>query len=486
MNEIFAGKEKGTIVKTFKISFFEIYQEQIRDLLDPTIHERDISIRDNNGSIHIKGISERVAETVDDAMKCLAEGRLNRTVGETAIHAHSSRSHAIFSITLETFSRGECTPHHALFKQTDQIVQRSKLHIVDLAGSERLKRTGNEGLRLRESVKINSGLLALGNVVSVLGDEKQIDSERPAHVPYRESKLTRILQDSLGGNALTLMIACISPLEQDLEETVNTLKYANRARKIHNKPILNIIDQQALERTNLHQKINQLELELKERDSALPLKSELVDFDGFPKAFLQELKVRTIKGINAIKALAVLKQEKEELEKELETLRNLTILMKPEVEVEPRISSASLKSLMEFALSCILGKEVEQKETEKVRNVLDDYFTSTSAMEHTLPLNTDSMVNPTARYQRRNRIQSMVPQINHSYDLEEAGALKSKLIDYESLLNNKVTLIAELEAANHTLQNQVKTLEGFREGNLGITEEEVFGSPRYFFLTEIK
>ena len=455
-------------------------------MLDPTIHERDISIRDNNGSIHIKGISERVAESVEDAMKCLADGTLNRTVGETAIHAHSSRSHAIFSITLETFSRGENTPHHALFKQTDQIVQRSKLHIVDLAGSERLKRTGNEGVRLRESVKINSGLLALGNVISVLGDEKLIDSERPAHVPYRESKLTRILQDSLGGNAHTLMIACISPLEQDLEETINTLKYANRARKIHNKPILNIIDQQALERTNLHQKINQLELELKERESALSPKSELVDWNGFPKAFLKELKVRTIKGTNAIKALDLLKQEKEELEKELETLRNLTIKTKPEVDLEPRISSANLKSVMEFALSCILGKEVGQKETEKVRNVLDDYFSSTSATEQILSLNTDSKVNPTARYQRRNRIQSAVPQIDNSFDVEEAVALKAKLIDYESLLNNKVALIAELEAANHTLQNQVKALEGFRAGNLGIIEEAVVGSTRYFFLTETK
>lgn len=111
----------------------------------------------------------------------------------------------------------------------------AKFHFVDLAGSERAKRTGATGATLKEGISINKGLLALGNVISALTD----DAKKNAHVPYRDSKLTRILQDSLGGNSRTSMIACVSPAEVNFEETLNTLKYASRARNIKNKPIVN-------------------------------------------------------------------------------------------------------------------------------------------------------------------------------------------------------------------------------------------------------
>jgi kinesin family protein 4/21/27 len=124
------------------------------------------------------------------------------------MNALSSRSHAIFTVTYEKITALEKNPGFEFSDLESVVIQRSKLHLVDLAGSERLKRTGAEGIRLRESVKINSGLLALGNVISVLGDERSNDSDRPQHVPYRDSKLTRLLQDSLGGNSQTLMLAC--------------------------------------------------------------------------------------------------------------------------------------------------------------------------------------------------------------------------------------------------------------------------------------
>ncbi|KAL8103864.1 hypothetical protein AgCh_028163 [Apium graveolens] len=113
----------------------------------------------------------------------------------------------------------------------------AKLHLVDLAGSERAKRTGSDGMRFKEGVHINKGLLALGNVINALGDEKK--RKEGLHVPYRDSKLTRLLQDSLGGNSRTVMIACVSPADINPEETLNTLKYANRARNIQNKPVVN-------------------------------------------------------------------------------------------------------------------------------------------------------------------------------------------------------------------------------------------------------
>lgn len=111
----------------------------------------------------------------------------------------------------------------------------AKFHFVDLAGSERAKKTGATGATMKEGININKSLLSLGNVIAALTDE----AKRAAHVPYRDSKLTRILQDSLGGNSRTSMIACCSPAETNFEETLNTLKYASRARNIKNKPVVN-------------------------------------------------------------------------------------------------------------------------------------------------------------------------------------------------------------------------------------------------------
>ena len=158
-----------------------------------------------------------------------------RMTGGTAMNEQSSRSHAIFTITLEQ-AKGE----------NDLVM--SKFHIVDLAGSERQSKTKADGIRLREGININLGLLALGNVISVLGEDNI------KHVPYRESKLTRLLQDSLGGNSHTLMVACASPADSNMEETLNTLRYADRARKIKNKPIINI-DPQIAEMNNLREQV---------------------------------------------------------------------------------------------------------------------------------------------------------------------------------------------------------------------------------------
>ena len=111
----------------------------------------------------------------------------------------------------------------------------AKFHFVDLAGSERIKKTGAVGSILQEGININKGLLALGNVIAALTDHKG----KRTHIPYRDAILTRILQDSLGGNSQTVMIACVSPAESNFEETLNTMKYASRARNIKNKPIIN-------------------------------------------------------------------------------------------------------------------------------------------------------------------------------------------------------------------------------------------------------
>ena len=202
-------------------SFIEIYKEEVHDLLNWSAESESLAtlpIRENpDGGIALQGQKVRKVSSVAEAMAVLQEGSKNRATGSTSMNATSSRSHAIFTVSLELSAGGrQYSP---------------KLHFVDLAGSERAKRTGASGERLQEGIQINKGLLALGNVINAL-------CERLHHVPYRDSKLTRLLQDSLGGNSRTLMLACVSPGDADMEETLNTLKYANRARQIKNKPLV--------------------------------------------------------------------------------------------------------------------------------------------------------------------------------------------------------------------------------------------------------
>ncbi|KAL7977745.1 hypothetical protein Chor_009694, partial [Crotalus horridus] len=194
--------------------------------------------------LEIVGLTEHVVSSARETVLCLEQGNNSRTVAATAMNTQSSRSHAIFTVSVEQKSKAD-----------ENVGFLSKLHLVDLAGSERQKKTKAEGDRLREGININKGLLCLGNVISALGDE----SKKGTFVPYRDSKLTRLLQDSLGGNSHTLMIACVSPADSNLEESLNTLRYADRARKIKNKPIVNV-DPQAAEISRLRLQVQELQV----------------------------------------------------------------------------------------------------------------------------------------------------------------------------------------------------------------------------------
>lgn len=297
-----------------KGSFVEVYNEDLIDLLgsdDATGVKREVQIReDKEGHIIWGGLREVNVRNASEVMTLLRKGTSIRRTNETDMNAQSSRSHAIFSLTLtqkkysgsgppprspsplppagrspsrltrpgsmyvggpsaaagrvgsptfgrpstpsfsSALSRGGLRPASSLGHAGERpgsgddgpgewVTIVSKFHFVDLAGSERLKRTAAAGERIKEGISINSGLLALGNVISALGDPSRAKSNTATHVPYRDSKLTRLLQDSLGGNAHTLMIACVSPAEWNAGETINTLKYANRARNIKNRAVVN-------------------------------------------------------------------------------------------------------------------------------------------------------------------------------------------------------------------------------------------------------
>uniref|UniRef100_A0A803SN10 Kinesin-like protein KIF21B n=1 Tax=Anolis carolinensis TaxID=28377 RepID=A0A803SN10_ANOCA len=270
-----AAQEQGVPAPEFKVSaqFLELYNEEILDLFDstrdPDSRHRKSNIKiheDANGGIYTTGVTSRLIGSQDELIQCLKQGALSRTTASTQMNVQSSRSHAIFTIYL--CQMRVCSPVHLV--NTNSLLEGSqptseyetrtaKFHFVDLAGSERLKRTGATGERAKEGISINCGLLALGNVISALGDQ----SKKALHVPYRDSKLTRLLQDSLGGNSQTVMIACVSPSDRDFMETLNTLKYANRARNIKNKVVVNQ-DKTSQQISALRAEIARLQMELME------------------------------------------------------------------------------------------------------------------------------------------------------------------------------------------------------------------------------
>ncbi|XP_010082286.1 PREDICTED: kinesin-like protein KIF17, partial [Pterocles gutturalis] len=207
-----------------RASYLEIYNEDIRDLLGADTKQK-LELKEHpEKGVYVKGLSLHTVHSVGQCERIMETGWKNRAVGYTLMNKDSSRSHSIFTVNMEISTVDERGQDH---------LRAAKLNLVDLAGSERQSKTGATGERLKEATKINLSLSALGNVISALVDG------RCKHIPYRDSKLTRLLQDSLGGNTKTLMVACLSPADNNYEESLSTLRYANRAKNIKNKPCIN-------------------------------------------------------------------------------------------------------------------------------------------------------------------------------------------------------------------------------------------------------
>jgi hypothetical protein len=249
------GKDGSATLLEYQLtaSFLEVYGEDVFDLLDED--RKSLPLReDSNGGVVISGLTSRPVSDATQALQVLHEGTMNRTTAATLMNLTSSRSHAVFTIYISQIIRSDSCG------EVDATTT-SRFTFVDLAGSERMKKTGAEGERAREGIKINEGLLALGNVINALADDERLAKEKKVHVPYRQSKLTRLLQDALGGNSQTLFLACISPSDTNASETLSTLHYANRARNIRNAPTKNV-DATAAELQRLHALTRVLQCEL--------------------------------------------------------------------------------------------------------------------------------------------------------------------------------------------------------------------------------
>lgn len=231
-----------------RVSYLEIYNEEVRDLLGKDqLQQLEVKERPDVG-VYVKDLSAFVVNNADDMDRIMTLGNKNRSVGATNMNLHSSRSHAIFTVTVECSEKGADGKQH---------VRVGKLHLVDLAGSERQAKTGATGQRLKEATKINLSLSTLGNVISSLVDGKS------THIPYRNSKLTRLLQDSLGGNSKTVMVANIGPADYNYDESISSLRYANRAKNIKNKARINEDPKDALLR-QFQKEIEELRKQLEE------------------------------------------------------------------------------------------------------------------------------------------------------------------------------------------------------------------------------
>ncbi|KAH9050749.1 kinesin-domain-containing protein [Lactarius hengduanensis] len=244
---LFGQLEASGIDFSVKVSYIELYNEELRDLLasdlatpagssqpmsmgtgnsrDTAANSGGLKIFDDSSKrgVFIQGLEEIPVKSAPDALALLVKGSDRRQIAATKFNDHSSRSHSIFSITLHT---------KEVSAMGDDLLRVGKLNLVDLAGSENIGRSGAENKRAREAGMINQSLLTLGRVINGL-------VERSSHIPYRESKLTRLLQDSLGGRTKTCIIATISPARSNIEETLSTLDYAIRAKSIRNRPEIN-------------------------------------------------------------------------------------------------------------------------------------------------------------------------------------------------------------------------------------------------------
>ncbi|XP_056147810.1 kinesin-like protein KIF11 [Lampris incognitus] len=227
LHQIFEKLSENGTEFSVKVSLLEIYNEELFDLLSPSDNVTEkLQLFDdprNKRGVLVKGLEEVTVHNKDEVYQILERGAAKRKTASTLLNAYSSRSHSVFSITIHM---------REITLDGEELVKIGKLNLVDLAGSENIGRSGAVDKRAREAGNINQSLLTLGRVITAL-------VEKRPHVPYRESKLTRILQDSLGGRTKTSIIATVSPSSSNLEETLSTLEYASRAKNILNKPEVN-------------------------------------------------------------------------------------------------------------------------------------------------------------------------------------------------------------------------------------------------------
>ncbi|KAL1464734.1 hypothetical protein WDU94_004354 [Cyamophila willieti] len=359
---------------TVRVSFLEIYNEELIDLLSPTDDITKLRLFEDSarkGSVIIQGLEEKAVHNKDEVYKILEKGSQKRQTAATLMNAHSSRSHTIFTITIHIKDNS---------MDGEELLRTGKLNLVDLAGSENIGRSGAQDKRAREAGNINQSLLTLGRCITAL-------VEKTPHIPYRESKLTRLLQDSLGGRTKTSIIATISPAQLNMEETLSTLDYAHRAKNITNRPEIN---QKMSKKALLREYTEEIEKLRRDLVAAREKNGVFLAAENYDQMVneLEYLRNELSTKINNIKAIV---EQKENLEKVMEDLKISTtqeIEMKTEQleTAKEKIRDVEYeKREKEFLIS-------KQKETEErlsvqaiqIKNVVEEATYDLNKLQSTL------------------------------------------------------------------------------------------------------
>ncbi|OAE29967.1 hypothetical protein AXG93_669s1160 [Marchantia polymorpha subsp. ruderalis] len=314
------GKMETNREFLLRVSYMEIYNEEIKDLLAPENSKLQVHESVERG-IFVAGLREEIVVNPDQVLQLMEAGEAHRHIGETNMNLHSSRSHTIFRMVIESRDRSEDDPSDRALMQISDPVRVSHLNLVDLAGSERVNKTGAEGARLKEGTHINKSLMTLGNVINKLseGIEKQ-----GGHVPYRDSKLTRILQPALGGNAKTLIVCNITPAMLHVDETRGTLQFASRANRVTNCAQVNEIMTDAALLKRQKKEIEELRKKLQESPSdhwegeILNLRNELLKTELEKERMAMEL-------LETQKAQAERERRIKEQQQKIENLSTMVI-----------------------------------------------------------------------------------------------------------------------------------------------------------------
>ena len=400
-----------------RASFLQIYNENISDLLKSD--KKNLQIReDKKKGIYVDLLSEWAVRSPLDLYALLRRGGGSRTTSSTYMNDVSSRSHAVFQIIVE-----QMTTDKELNDNKAQI-KVGKLNLVDLAGSERIRITGTRGQQLEESKKINKSLSCLGNVINALTDKKGKN-----YIPYRDSKLTRLLQDSLGGNCKTTMIATISPSEDAFSESLSTLYFAQRAKKIKNRPIIN-------EDVNNRALIRKYEIELKNLRSELELKNKMLKNNGLVMQLQEEKEQALMDKNNAIKELEkasrqflIEREEKLKLEKKIQMMSEQMITGgHKKIEETPQFQNA-LKNQLKLYENKII-------EIEKQRAQLETDKAESQEFKEILLQQKNIMNELTFKLNERDEKIALMQQEKENFEKNEK-ALQNRIIILENILTEK-------------------------------------------------
>jgi kinesin family protein 3/17 len=381
-----------------RASYLEIYKENVRDLLSSNPKNKLIMHEKPDTGIYVKDLSSFICKSSEEMQAVQDTGRKNKSMGETKMNARSSRSHSVFTLTLECSELGKDGKDH---------IRVGKLNMVDLAGSERQSKTNATGQRLEEAIKINLSLTCLCQVISALTDSKA------SYVPYRDSQLTRMLQDSLGGNTKTVMIANIGPADYNFEETVNTLRWASRAKSIQNKPRINEDPKDAMIR-EFQDEIHKLRAQLEMIQDGKDPGQILGIVGGKPQIIEKVIKKKDEKKIKELEERLVL--EKENIKKQAEEERSkieqqmnmaedekqavLKVLREKEDEEEKAKTKQQqlIKKLKKMEEKVVVGTQVieeakkQAKELKKTRKVLEKENNRRAKLEEEKKIKDDELI----------------------------------------------------------------------------------------------